>query len=420
LKSPNVQSKRNLFLFTDKFPYKGGEPFLETEIHYLSEAFEKVIIFPLTGHGSKKLSVPNNVEVIVFETNRPVYVKKLLLKHGWIIVKWFVLEFVRSPHRFKYITQFNWNFKRLIGLLNNAVELKNTLNKLNQINPTKPAQPTQSSNTIYYSYWFNDWASMFVLAKQLGLKGDIVSRTHGFDFDEQQQGRGYHPFRYVELPLLSKIFQVSEYGQKYIKERFPKSKHLHVSRLGVKGKGFNPVSQSKVYQIISCSNFVPLKRVHLIIEILNNFKIPFHWTHFGSGKGMEQIKQKASATLEQNSYTFKGYVPNQELMVWYNHNAVDLFMNVSELEGLPVSLMEAISFGIPLVGCNICGVPEIVNNQTGLLLDLDFEPATVADSIQNFLQVKARDMDYRKGVKQFWAENFDADKNYKMFVSNLN
>lgn len=402
---------KHLYLFTEKFPYKGGEPFLETEIHYLCKEFEKVIIFPLTGHGTEKLSMPSNVEVIDFETNRPVYLKKLILKHGWIIIKWFVLEFIKSPHRLKYISQFSWNFKRLVGLLNNAIELKTELTK---------AKRAKTDQDVYYSYWFNDWASMLVLANQLGLSGNLGCRTHGFDFDEQQQGRGYHPFRYVEVPQFSKVWQVSEYGQRYIQKRFADTKNCSVSKLGVLDKGENPIYSSNRYQIVSCSNFVPLKRVHLIVEILRHLKIPFYWTHFGTGGGMEQVQVKAEKELNTDSYSFKGYVPNQELMDWYKTNAVDLFINVSELEGLPVSLMEAISFGIPVVGCNICGVPEIVSKETGLMLELDFNPSQAAIQIQDFLGSKARNADFRKGVKQFWAANFDADKNYIDFVNSLN
>ncbi len=402
---------KHLYLFTEKFPHEGGEPFLETEISYLSKAFEKIFIFPLSSHGSEKLPMPPNVEVLDFETNRPVYLKKILLKHGWIVIKWFVLEFIKSPHRFKYITQFNWNFKRLVGLLNNAIELKITINHLNLFKPHQ---------TLYYSYWFNDWASILAIAKQLGLQGKLVSRTHGFDFDEQQQGRGYHPFRYVEIPKLNKVYQVSEYGQNYMDKRFSRAKNLVKSKLGVIENGVNPISNNQIYQIVSCSNFVPLKRVHLIIEILSHLKIPYHWTHFGTGIGMEQVKVKAKNELNIDNYSFKGFVPNKDLMECYKANAVDLFINVSELEGLPVSLMEAISFGIPIVGCNICGVPEIVSKQTGVLLELDFIPSQAAVQIQEFLESKARNHEFKKGVKDFWANNFDADKNYTDFLKSLN
>jgi glycosyltransferase involved in cell wall biosynthesis len=393
-----------VYLFTDKFPFKGGEPFLETEIHYLSEAFDKVIIYPSTGHGTEILSIPPNVEIREFKLNHPVYLRNLFLKHWMVFFKWFVLEFIKSPHRIKYITEFNWNFKRLAGLVNNAVLMKKEF---------------YEPPPLLYSYWFNDWASILTIAKQIGMKGELVCRTHGFDFDEQQQGRGYHPFRYVELPFFKKVLQVSQYGQNYIQKRFPNSCNIQVSKLGVIEKGNNPTSNNKVYQIVSCSNFVPLKRVQLIVEILSNFNIPFHWTHFGNGEGMVEVMNKALGILKEDTFTFKGYVANSELMQWYEYNHVDLFVNVSSLEGLPVSLMEAISFGIPVLGCRICGVPEIVNKQTGVLLDLDFEPAQAAIKIEEFLELNSRDENFRNGVKEFWKQNFDADKNYGDFVEVL-
>ena len=399
-----------LFLFTDKFPFKEGEPFLETEILYLSSAFDRVVIYPATGHGTELLSVPHNVEVREFNLNQPVFLRKLISKHWMIFLKWFVLEFIKSPHRLKYISQFKWNFKRLAGLVNNADKLKNILfqQTIDNIQPI-----------TLYSYWFNDWASMLAIAKQMGMKEKLISRTHGYDFDEQQQGRGYHPFRCVELPFFEKVYQVSEYGQAYISERFPKASNVAVSKLGVMNNGINPLSNNTVYQIVSCSNFVPLKRVRLIVEILSNLNRPFHWTHFGSGDGYTEVLQYAKQILKEGSFTFKGYVANKELIQWYKTNSVDLFVNVSNLEGLPVSLMEAISFGIPVVGCNICGVPEIVTKQTGVLLEVDFHPKQTASILECFLESNARNTSFRKGVKEFWVENFDADKNYKDFVFEL-
>lgn len=134
---------------------------------------------------------------------------------------------------------------------------------------------------------------------------------------------------------------------------------------------------------------------------------------------MEEVVQKTKNLLKEGSYEFKGFVANIELMDWYKMNPVDLFVNVSNLEGLPVSLMEAISFGIPMVGCSICGVPEIVTNQTGILLEVDFNTKEAATKIENFLQTQSREPKFREGVKEFWKENFDAEKNYTEFVNSL-
>jgi glycosyltransferase involved in cell wall biosynthesis len=407
---------KNLYLFTDRFPYKGGETFLETEIHYLSKSFDKVIIYPLIGHGNELLKVPANVEVRNFNINQPVYLRKLLLKHGWIIVKWFIIEFIKSPHRAKYISQFKWNFKRLAGLINNAAKFKKDFSSTSQ---NFDCHSELTRRIIFYSYWFNDWASILTIAKQMGLKGKFVSRTHGYDFDEQQQGRGYHPFRYVELPMFDQVYQVSEYGQNYIQKRYPYAKNLQISKLGVVDHGFNPILTEQIFQIVSCSNFVPLKRVHLIAEILANLNVPFHWNHFGDGDGIIEVKKIANRKLPNQNFTFNGIVSNGFLMEWYKRNPVDLFINVSSLEGLPVSLMEAISFGIPIVGCNICGVPEIVNEKTGILLERDFDTIETSNAIEKFLQANSRNINFRNGVKQFWMDNFDADSNYHLFTNIL-
>jgi colanic acid/amylovoran biosynthesis glycosyltransferase len=405
-----------LFLLTNKFPYKGGETFLETEIHYLSKSFDKVIVFPMSGFDNELLPIPINVVVKKFYINQPVYLRRLLLKYGWIIVKWFVMEFIKSPHRAKYISQFKWNFKRLAGLINNAAKFKKDFFSTTQ---NFDFHPERIQRTIFYSYWFNDWASILAIAKQMGLKGKLISRTHGYDFDEKQQTRGYHPFRYTEFLKFDKVFQVSEYGQNYIQKRFPYAKNLQIAKLGVVDHGFNPILTEQIFQIVSCSNFVPLKRVHLIAEILSNLNVPFHWNHFGDGDGIIEVKKIANRKLPNQNFTFNGIVSNGFLMEWYKRNPVDLFINVSSLEGLPVSLMEAISFGIPIVGCNICGVPEIVNEKTGILLERDFDIIDTSKAIEKFLQDNSRNINFRNGVKQFWRDYFDADSNYHLFTNIL-
>lgn len=44
---------------------------------------------------------------------------------------------------------------------------------------------------------------------------------------------------------------------------------------------------------------------------------------------------------------------------------------MSDSEGIPVSIMEAMSFGIPVIARNVGGMSEIVNEENGLLLEND-------------------------------------------------
>ena len=258
------------------------------------------------------------------------------------------------------------------------------------------------------------------MRREQGLKGKLVARMHGYDFDEKQNGRGYFPFRRSELAAFDAVHQISEYGLRHVQDQFPGYMRFYLNRLGVADNGMaNCGKETEPYWLVSCSNFVALKRIPLLIETLSLMKIPFNWVHFGSGAGMEEAKALAARLLPEGSYQFKGFVPNQQVLQYYREQPIDAFINMSELEGIPVSLMEAIASGIPVIGCNICGVPEIVTEETGLLLPAIADPVKSATSITQFLVEKSRDEPYRSGIKAFWAANYQAEKNYSEFISEL-
>lgn len=377
---------------------------METEINYLCEAFSKVFILPIDKSNGSLNKIPDNAKLLEIPEPQNIKLRELILNNFRLIIGRFCVEFIRSPHRFKYITQFKWNLFQLTGFIQKADRLGRSL----------------EPESVYYTYWCNEWASILTIAKQKGLQGKFITRMHGYDFDEQQNGRGYFPFRAVELPMFNKVYQVSEYGFNYVIDQYPGSKNLTVSRLGVNDLGMNPINSEKgKFILVSCSNFVALKRVNLIVDILKHLSIPYLWLHFGDGEGREKTENYARKQLSKSNFEFRGFVANSELMDFYKNNPVDLFINVSELEGLPVSLMEAISFGIPVVGCDICGVPEIVNSETGLLLDKNFMPEIAAHRIEEFVTSRSGNASFRNNVKEYYRQNFNAEHNYRSFAKKL-
>jgi len=393
----------NIFLFTNQFPYANGETFLDAEVSILSKSVKKILFFPQIHQEKPFYTIPEGSEVADFEWNQNVKLKILIRKYWNVIILWWASEFIRSPHRWKYLLQFRWNWNRFLGLLDAADRLKEFLFK------QEPG--------IYYSYWFNEWATILAIAKDMGLKGKFITRAHGYDFDEAQQSRGYHPFRYTEWKKFDKILQVSQFGMKYMEEKFGMDEKLFVSKLGTKDYGTGPIPQTGPFQLVSCSNFVTLKRIPLLAEMLSKLQVDFHWVHFGDGVEKESVITEVKQFLPENRFTFQGYISNDKLMKYYMDHEIDLFLNFSILEGIPVSMMEAISFGIPILGCNICGIPEIVNSDTGLILPTNLELKKVAELTENFLLNKSRDPDYRKGVREFWQKNYHADLNYQEFLN---
>ena len=83
-----------------------------------------------------------------------------------------------------------------------------------------------------------------------------------------------------------------------------------------------------------------------------------------------------------------GFQDNEKIMDFYRNNPIDIFINVSTNEGVPVSIMEAISFGIPIIATNVGGTNEIViNNITGWLVDKDKVEKELPDALMAYYQL---------------------------------
>ena len=103
-------------------------------------------------------------------------------------------------------------------------------------------------------------------------------------------------------------------------------------------------------------------------------------------------------------------------MRFYRENPADVFINVSASEGTPVAMMEAISCGIPVIATAVGGNKEIVSEKNGCLLDPHPSPDQIADVL---LSCWDEPCNRREGSRELWELNYDADRNYREFVSSL-
>ena len=219
----------------------------------------------------------------------------------------------------------------------------------------------------------------------------------------------------------SKIFAISQDGLEHLKKNYPSSApKLKLSRLGTKDQGVNPSKTTNdSFILASCSTFYHYKNLELIPKILSHITFPLTWIHIG-GEGPEKDKviQLAKTLPPHIKIDFKGDLSQKEVFDFYRTNYIDLFINVSKSEGLPVALMEAISFGIPIMAPNVGGIKEITNTKTGVLVELNTSAEELAKKITS-LHTKQISIN-RNEVRKFWEENFNGEKNFSAFAKELN
>jgi glycosyltransferase involved in cell wall biosynthesis len=223
---------------------------------------------------------------------------------------------------------------------------------------------------------------------------------------------------------LLKTISISSDGITYFEKLLNKklSSNISVSKLG-KVNNRTPQIKKNNNQIIicSCSTLIPVKRVNLIIDLLSNISlVNIKWIHFGDGYLRDEIRNYALEKLKNIDFEFKGVVPNSEILDFYSQNYVDLFINLSESEGIPVSIMEALSAGIPVLATNVGGTGEAVNSENGFLVEKDFDIKEVAEIIEHYLNSHPENqIKYRQNAYNFWMQNFEANKNYNEFVNEI-
>jgi glycosyltransferase involved in cell wall biosynthesis len=282
------------------------------------------------------------------------------------------------------------------------------------------------NDCVFYSYWHDYKALALAMLRGDNSNLKCIARVHRWDVFADKNLIPYLPFKKYIIENLFCTVSISQAGKDYFEQFLHKKldEKVIVSRLG-KFNTHTPVFKKNTtdFIICSCSNINPMKRLHLIVGILSKMQTRnVKWIHFGEGyeQSKEQILQTIKSQFPTLDYEFKGMVSNEKILDFYSQNYIDLFINVSDNEGIPVSIMEAMSAGIPVVATNVGGTSEIVNEKNGYLIDSDFDPEKVANVIDNqFGRPSEEQEKYRMEAYKTWQSKYDAQSNYTQFSETL-
>jgi phenylacetate-CoA ligase len=107
-------------------------------------------------------------------------------------------------------------------------------------------------------------------------------------------------------------------------------------------------------------------------------------TVLGGGSEEARLKQLAEELGLGGSVRFLGYVDHDQVPAIYSESSI--FLNSSNCDNTPVSILEAFAAGLPVVSTKAGGIPYLVEHgTTGLLVGLDDE-AGMAEQIFALLE----------------------------------
>jgi len=410
----------SLILITNNYPYGNGEPFLETEIRYLSVAFNEIAIISKNVTDKIYREVPKNVTLHRYNPKsnfiERLFFPIILLTNLGTIVKDFFCELKLTKEVYGLKMSFS-RIKILLHFIGKGLQLSVYINR----NVFK-----KSKFSVAYSYWLDNSAYALRILKKRESNLKCISRAHSVELYYERSIVQYQPLQNAMMKNLDQIYFISENGMKYFQnkqKRVAVLSKLKLSRLGVDNSYKRKLpTDIKEFILVSCSNVNRVKRIDLIIEALSLVQDEkIKWIHIGDGPLLAHTLDRANNLLKNNpsvDYSFLGKKSNKEIYDFYYDNEISVIINVSTSEGIPVSVMEAFSFGIPAIATNVGGTSELVNNLNGILLSSCPSPNEVLKAIRKFYYL-SDDLysEFRRKALSTWRNHFKAKVNYSEFVN---
>jgi glycosyltransferase involved in cell wall biosynthesis len=414
--------KSKLVLLTKHYPFGKTETYLNNEIPFLLSAFDVVIIVPVEEFDYDDLNhlCFNNPRIKVIKINQ--FTSRMNFWDRFIIQFYALLdilrEIVKGRESMQHFKRFRMCFVYSKLTYNQAYSLQDKLTEEGDFNQFS-----------FYSYWLHKSVLLLRgLQKRSNKKLHFVSRAHSSDLYHKNWSEimrisdgGFMPFEQTKLKTCDEIFTISDHGLQHLNKHFPDlNGKFKLSRLGVlPPPNLSPVHDWSKFRIVTCSAIQPHKRIYRIPEILALLNyITIEWVHFGSGapNDVSVLNREIEKYGLEKNVTMKAHVAHEEIIRFYSYEQVNLILNLSYAEGIPVSLMEAISAGIPAIATKAVGNPEIIDSRCGFLIPVDFTAIEVAEKIRTLYHDKDLQVKLRNGAVSMYKERYSAEVNYKNFA----
>jgi glycosyltransferase involved in cell wall biosynthesis len=251
----------------------------------------------------------------------------------------------------------------------------------------------QLNGAVLYTYWTDGYTAAlgkYVNGSSRNTNSLLVSRAHGGDVLKEQ-------LLQVNLNrrcnLADQIYTTSPLLLEHLRSEGVLGEKLTVAQLGVEiiSNKSDPLEKYDLELprfdlenqtlIVTVSSDHPVKRLSELQQLLSATKRtnqPIYWLHIGA------ILPPLKSPMPGFDMHSLGHLSHSQvfstlsMLIRYR----PIFLNFSQSEGVPISLVEAALVGIPCIGTRVGGTPFIIEDQkSGILIDVDSSPQTLSSAI---------------------------------------
>ncbi len=156
----------------------------------------------------------------------------------------------------------------------------------------------------------------------------------------------------------------------------------------------NSMGERNFFTVACPANLIEVKGHQFLINacflLARKGVTNFQCLLFGGGPLRRRIRDKIHELGLQEHVKMPGSVPHEKLMEMYKNGKVDIVILPSihtsqgDKEGIPVALMEAMAYRIPVISTNTGGIPELLSDDAGFMVE-EKNAKQLADAIESLV-----------------------------------
>jgi len=259
-------------------------------------------------------------------------------------------------------------------------------------------------DAILASWGYPDAIAVSKLNRFLNKK--IFIKIHGSDINENTKFTARTKQIVNTFNKSDGVFSVSNALKKVLVNVGVDQDKVIVNYNGVDKSTFYPSSENKKKQIIFVGNIIKEKGIEELLDAFSNIKSEYSLSIIGRGPLAEKLEQRYAS----KAINFLGSLPLKQVAEHIREST--LLVLPSYREGVPNVVLESLSSGTPVVATSVGGIPEVLNEESGVIID---DLKDLKNAIEMAL---SKNWDYSAIVEQ--ANRFDWDNNVKCVVNTIN
>lgn len=390
---------------TVKIPYGKGETFIIPEIKEILRQGHKVLILPF--RPDKDIFHRDAVELKEYTYKDRLVSAKIL--------RIFIIELLRHPRRGLYT---------IINMLRKSRNLKILLKNITTIPKGFYAAYIFRREAVDYihAHWASTPSSVAYIASSLsGIPWSFTA--HRWDIDENNMLR-------EKVTTASFVRSISKEGQDEIMALTGDSlqRKIFVVHMGVNlpATDVMPELSNGGFIVFCPANLLPKKGHKYLIEacrIVLDTGLKVKCLMAGDGLLESELKNLTTSLQLEDNVTFLGRLSLDDLTAMYANGDVDLVVLPSittekgEKEGIPVALMEAMAYRIPVISTDTGGIPELVEGAGIIVPQKDSE--ALAQAIITMMTDRSQYETYGHLGYRRIANEFDMAKNVRVLIEKM-